>query len=799
MNELQAGDLKEEIKKNLEESEWLIIVCSPAWNQSEYCPLELDYFLTTHTLDHVLLAFAQGKPEKIIPKRLKQENGGKYDPYGPDFSVENTYTLEQIEAYDSNKVLKKKIDRSICKKMQKEINRLLAPMTGCDLEYLNQRQKARENERKLRISMAVSMVMFVILLGVVLGMIQIKMRDNKIRYQMAQSLTTQSENALASDQRKAAIRYAYQALTKYENNPMPYTPRAQRALYQALSLYPSFSNVRLRNELETKGKILYLYHPLSEDEEQNVRHMRECVAVYDDSGTISVWDTYNCEDYKKQLVMEIPAVLESEQQLVMLDQLDLVYVTEQGVNLVDYYLQTNIAFQMECPPTALYTDGKKVYALCPEKAEDGTERQKLVQLDLEKYRNTLGIETTQTLDETDMVWRDDFSKGVYFVNEKEFIWTKEVNGKSQIWIADFMPKEKNLSQISCGLEYDLDENCQLIDVYSATDELLYLVCRVLDEEGRDVDTKVLCFEKNEKGIYQNKAEVDALGNGYISMHYFEKEDFGGISKTGFLIVTRGRATLVTKGENIRFEFQDMAVATQYRKNSCSILCENGNTLLIIYHEEKIAEDEARFYHAGPMSMALYRGDQLLIHPLQTNRILLYEDEFAKDALEEKTKEQLAGFETSVETLFLHGEEAVKKANELGITKYQMVNAIIWDGKKQYYLVSYASGLKETYRNDTNQPIDSWESQSYNSVDHFLGEGTDGTSYFADGRRGYILSKDGDCVGMINYLYGYNANTNELCVGVMGNVLGEGEQMLYSFFPAYDCEELLKMAEEELEK
>ena len=57
-----STDLGGDIRTALENSEWLIAVCSPRYLESRWCMTELDYFIELGRRDHILAILVEGEP-----------------------------------------------------------------------------------------------------------------------------------------------------------------------------------------------------------------------------------------------------------------------------------------------------------------------------------------------------------------------------------------------------------------------------------------------------------------------------------------------------------------------------------------------------------------------------------------------------------------------------------------------------------------------------------------------------------------------------------------------------------------
>ncbi|MBR6155733.1 MAG: toll/interleukin-1 receptor domain-containing protein, partial [Lachnospiraceae bacterium] len=119
--ELPIGsNLTEEINAALEESEYLIVVCSPDTPESEWVRKEIETFIELHDRSHILAILIDGEPEDSFPPLiLKDDDGNPVEPLAAD-----------IRSKDKN-------ERN--KKFKTELLRLVAPVIGCTFDDLRQR------------------------------------------------------------------------------------------------------------------------------------------------------------------------------------------------------------------------------------------------------------------------------------------------------------------------------------------------------------------------------------------------------------------------------------------------------------------------------------------------------------------------------------------------------------------------------------------------------------------------------------------------------------------------------------
>lgn len=74
-----TDNLSEPIENALENSDFLIVICTPRLKESVWCQKEIETFLKTHDRDHVLAVLAEGEPEDSFPEILTYEEVTELD------------------------------------------------------------------------------------------------------------------------------------------------------------------------------------------------------------------------------------------------------------------------------------------------------------------------------------------------------------------------------------------------------------------------------------------------------------------------------------------------------------------------------------------------------------------------------------------------------------------------------------------------------------------------------------------------------------------------------------------------
>lgn len=216
-----AGPLSSNIERALDNSEYLIVICTPETGKSPWVLKEIDYFLRHHDRDHILTILADGGSGSFLPILT--------DVYTPEGQF-----VARVEPLAAN--ISADTDAKRKKLFKTEILRIIASLIGCAYDELYQRQlryKKRRLAALLSLAGAVAAAFIAVLL-VKNAQISRQLEESQINESIA--LAALSENAFSEGDLRGALEYALAALPS-EEKPRPYVPQARYALSQELNLY----------------------------------------------------------------------------------------------------------------------------------------------------------------------------------------------------------------------------------------------------------------------------------------------------------------------------------------------------------------------------------------------------------------------------------------------------------------------------------------------------------------------------------------------------------------------------------
>ncbi len=310
-----SANLSDPINMALENSEYLIVICTPRLPESEWCRREVETFIKLHGREHVLAVLAEGEPEESFPEALTKE---AYEVTDPDGTKETRYHYFEPLAADARGKNYKEMDKAL----NDVVLRLCASIFGLNYDDLKQRHKERQMKRTLSImsTVAASFMLFsAVCLGLMFKIINqsnmIMEQNNEIRKQneeiIEQSNQIKTQNDLIQSQYTEAKLSLAKATTSYVDTLMnrgrkldaiyalkkvmpssskdtsyPYSSETERYMFKALELYPERDQYVGIRTFESESPI----------DVTKMSPERKLLATLDKGKTVHIWDTDTGED-----------------------------------------------------------------------------------------------------------------------------------------------------------------------------------------------------------------------------------------------------------------------------------------------------------------------------------------------------------------------------------------------------------------------------------------------------------------------------------------------------------------------
>lgn len=226
--ELNTGaDLAKKIEDALNDSDYLIIICSNEYTKSKWCFLEVETFLKNHDPDHVLCVLSEGEPPAIFPEVLLK----KGEPLACD------YRMDFKEA------------------KRNQLPKLASTMIGCTYDELVMRQ---EKYRRKRLFILISIIATLALIAIsylLYSNARIRENYNNTLINESKILAKESLDYFDQKDRYNAISKALEALPN-EDFDRPITDEAQFSLSRATYAYQMTKYCTEVGRIESFSKVV---------------------------------------------------------------------------------------------------------------------------------------------------------------------------------------------------------------------------------------------------------------------------------------------------------------------------------------------------------------------------------------------------------------------------------------------------------------------------------------------------------------------------------------------------------------
>ncbi len=230
-----SENLSEPINKALANSDYLITICTPRYQESLWCMKEIEVFLQTHSRDHILVVLAEGEPADVFPDVLTHESVEITDADGTVHT--ETRELEPLAA-DTRGSSKKEI----LKAMDIATIKLCAAIFGLNYDDLKQRHREAKM-RKLMLLLGIIGAVGIAFALVVTGMLVKISRQSSLIAEQYDALNDEyasqavglAENLLGEGKRKDAVKTLLTFLPEKEKDG--YKAEALACLYKAMNVY----------------------------------------------------------------------------------------------------------------------------------------------------------------------------------------------------------------------------------------------------------------------------------------------------------------------------------------------------------------------------------------------------------------------------------------------------------------------------------------------------------------------------------------------------------------------------------
>lgn len=687
-----AANLENPIVEALENTKYLIVICSPRLKDSTWCRKEIETFIKLRGRKNIFCVLVEGEPDDSFPDILRHDSKGKpLEPLAADVRGESK--------------------REVLKKLKSEKLRLIAPMHGLDYDDLKQRHKIKKQRQIMVTSIVIASFLLLFALYTSIMLIKINNQQKVLKYHQAISLANDSLNYLSKDSKYNAVKSSYEALTTFNGVKMPYTPEAEYALSESLGVYDAGLSFKAVDEINTKGVVDNV--ELSEDKKH--------IVIYDESEEISI---YNTDDLSKvATITDIKGSSVNEFYYTFASNDILAYINKEGnISLVKV------------------SDGKLIKEIEKKDASyisvQGNFGGKYITY-LDKHNLYI-----YDMDNDKIIGsiynKDDYLKGVMFSSDNKYIFagTQENNfdfeGNDNIVIHVIeVDKAKEINS------KELDAN-YLINMLDKNNNVYLLLNK---SNGVDYNTVLVSYNYLKGTINWTKIFPGDWGK-HLTQSFAEGTNDIAVVNYDTINVLRMNNGEEVSAFNAKSEI--IEIYAYLNSNNYLAFTKTGNVNIINMTANKNIEYIGKYeLNAGEYSKVININSDFILVPQNENRIIYYKANKNKDLKEEDIEIKTVSNDSIPSTKYDELKE------EYDIKNKNLVNTMIYSDKKDLLIVNYVDKTVAIYDTDSKKLLNTVD--KLGRINHFFGKDKDGRIYIGDISDSYILDKDYNKVGHIKSL------------------------------------------------
>ena len=724
-----SSNLEDPILDALNNSKYLIVICSPRLKDSLWCKKEIETFKKIRGRKNILCVLIEGEPDDSFPEEVLFE----------EVVEKGKKVKKPVEplAADVRGITKKEV----LKKIKEEKLRLAAAMYHIDYDDLKQRQKLRDQKRKMTILSIVSAAAILFTLYTSIMLIKINNQQKMLKKHQAITLSSKANNYLKKDKRYDAIKSSYQALTKFNGVKMPYTSNAEYSLTESLGVYDIGSSYRAISDLKTKGIASFI---------------RECEnykygAVYDESEVVTL---FNTKDLKAINKFDVSGIYYDEHSFTFIGNNIFAFVNNKGnislINIKDNKQIKEIKkdkdsfISLKGDPDGkylVYSESDKLY---------------IYNIEEDKLINTFTS-------------KDDYIKSMYYSEDSNYIFVGtqkqnfDINAVENITMHVIDTKEgKEINSVEINANY-------ISGVLTKGNNAYMLFNRSIGNSYTILTVSYNYIDGNTNWT----TTIDNKWAKYITRSYDE-------SKNHIAVATHDSVVILNEDDGNEFltynlNSEIINIYSFVNNELYLTFLKNGHVNYVNPDYHDTIEYKGRYIlNLDDYSKMIKSENGFIMLPTNENRIILYKEKTNKNIKEiSKVKEFKKA--KSIFSDYDKLKEQYKMKNK------SLIETMFYDNDKKLLFVNYKNNDISVYNVNDKTLLKTLT--NVGKIDTYYGKDNMGRIYVGDLSDSYILDKDYNKVGHITSLYKVDKD----------KVIIKKEEKYYSS-KIYSLKELLEEAE-----
>ena len=740
-----SSNLEDPILDALNNSKYLIVICSPRLKESLWCKKEIETFKKIRGRKNIFCVLIEGEPSDSFPEEVLYDEETVTDKSGKKKKVKK---LVEPLAADVRGVNKKEV----LKKIKEEKLRLISPMYNLDYDDLKQRHKLRKMKKMIFISTIVSICAILFALYSTFMFLKIFNQQRTLKKHQAISLSSDAKDYLEKDSKYNAVKSSYSALTKFNGVKMPYTSEAEYNLSESLGVYDVGLSYKSTYELKTKGVVDYV--KVSDD--------LNYALSFDESEELVLWDLINFK--KLNSFDNLNAFTFDDEHFIFLASDKFAYISKDG-NVIVRDIKTGKELK----------NIKKIKYSYQSIATDMDGKYLVINDSPNLY---LYDTTSFKMISEHKFEKENIADEMYFSSDgsKLFVGTSIAN-------YDILKATKTtMHNLNTN---DLKENNSFVlnsSYLSGTiengDNIIFISHQSVGTDYASVITSYnykngeVNYEKVFDGAWFEKmVKSNAKGVNSFAVSHGNVVDVYNLSNGSFI-------------QSFSLSSDVIGIYSSYDKDIYLAFTTNGTvSFLSLEYKEVINYTGLYQLNLNKYTIVLATENGYLLVPKNDNRIIYYEKTRNKDLKKEDIKLDY------VEDDSVNVNDLDKVKKDYNIKNKNLVKSISYDSKKTLMFVSYTNNKLVIYSVKDKNILG--EVSGVSQIYHYFGKDKKGRIYVGNLNESYILNKDYEKVGHIKSLVKLDEKKDRVIIS--------NNDGTYSSLPVYYLDDLLKLAKEYLKR
>ena len=734
-----SSNLEDPIIDALNQSKYLIVICSPRLKDSLWCKKEIQTFKKLRGRKNIFCVLVEGEPVDSFPEEVCFDEVLTKDKNGKTKLEKKPVEPLAADVRGENK-------KEVLRKIKEEKLRLIAPMYNLDYDDLKQRHKMRKMHQVIITSTCIAAFCLLFALYSTFMFLKINSQQKKLKLNQALNLSKESASKLNKDSRTAAISKAYSALTKYNGVKMPYTADAEYALSEALGVYDIGTTFKATAELKTEGVVDYI--KASPNQKYGL--------VYDEAEELTLFDTKTLK--KLDTFGNINGFAFSVEQFTFIGNKKIAYINNDG-SVVIYDIKSGKKLKeikkLKHSYVSIFSDREGKYLVI-----NSTDR--AILYDTDKFDKVGEFKVSNSITR-EMRFTND-SKYVFIGNSEG---TLSISGKDNITIHvlstdDF--KEVDKFEINARYITDIADNDKGTVFILANQSI-----------STDMTMQVYAYSYKNNKVNWNRSFDENWGT-HIQLSLAD-----GVNNLAVTSASTAKILNQSNGDTIdvfNLKSEAIGILASYTTDLFATFTEEGLVnFLNVKAGDNIVLGDFINLKLKNYTNVVQTEDGYLLTALNDNRVISYtklKGKVLKEKDEVKTKL------ISDDSIKISDQDKVKK--EFNIKKKNLVDTMMYDKKKTLLFVSYKDDTLGIYSVKDKKFLKMIN--DIKSCNHYFGKDKMGRIYIGNMSDSYIIDKEYNKVGHIKALVELNSKKNNVTV----NYNNKSYTM-----PIYSLDDLLKEA------